>query len=249
MSFKTVIILCRPETSMNIGAVCRVMANTGLSELRITGNKTDYNETEVLKLALQADYIWKKTKFFPPTADGLKEAGADCSALAGTTRRTGQKRKTRGITPEELCGNIEKFYGTSLGIVFGNERTGLTDEELNQCTFAINIPAEKNFGSYNLSHAVLILAYSLYSSQKNYRRTEIPVEQKSNLKKIRETSKKICSYLTDLGMFKTGGKNENEAFFTKLLSSAGASEFDTEHLEGIFKKIFYIKNNSEDKGV
>ena len=239
--FEKTIILCRPETSMNIGAVCRAMANTGLSDLRIVGKKTDYNEADIFKLALHAGYILRNARFFPPSIEGLKKAGSDCSALAGTSRRSGQKRGAVWMTPEQLCAQREKFYGGRLGIVFGNERTGLTDEEISVCTFFVNIPADDNFGSYNLSHAVLIISYLLYAAENNNNFVKPPFRKKADLNCIRNASQEICAYLTRMGMFKAGGKTENENFFTKLLSSAGASEFDTGHLTGIFKKIFYIK--------
>lgn len=217
-NFEKAVILCRPDFSTNIGAVCRAMANTGLSDLRIIGNKLDYDENEVLRLAIHADYIWKNAKFFDDGADSVSIAGADCSALAGTTRRVGKKRKSYGETPEDLCSNLHRFYGGRLGIVFGNERTGLTDKELLQCTFSINIPADKNFGSYNLSHAVLILGYSLFIAENNNTvDNSIIKTDKASLEKIRNASEQICSNLFSLGMFQHGGKEENEEFFTRLL--------------------------------
>lgn len=217
------------------------MANTGLNDLRITGKKEDYDETEVLKLALHASHIWKNARFYPPSVEGLKEAGADCSALAGTSRRTGHKRKNLGMSPEELCLNLKNFYGGRLGLVFGNERTGLTDEELNICSFSVNIPAEEDYGSYNLSHAVLVLCYSLYIAEKGNKPEEKNIHlKKASMKMIQDNAEQICKYLTGLGLFKKGGKKENETFFTELLSSAGASEFDTMHLTEIFKKLFFM---------
>ena len=44
--------------------------------------------------------------------------------------------------------------GAKVAVVFGNERTGLTDEQLNQCTAGVTIPSSDGFGSLNLSHAV-----------------------------------------------------------------------------------------------
>lgn len=241
MNFEKTIILCRPETSANIGAVCRVMANTGLHDLRITGKKEDYDEDEVLKLALHASHVWKNARFFPPSEEGLIKAGADCSVLAGTSRRTGNKRKNLGMSPEELCMDLKRFYGGRLGLVFGNERTGLTDEELNLCSFSVNIPADEAFGSYNLSHAVLILTYSLYIHEREAKALKDNIHlKKASMEMIRQSSEEICSYLVGLGLFKKGGKKENEIFFTELLSSAGATEFDTMHLNEIFKKLFFM---------
>lgn len=217
------------------------MANTAFDDLRITGKKEDYDETEVLKLALHASHIWENAHFYPPTDAGLKEAAADCSVLIGTSRRTGHKRKDLGISPETLCLDLKKFYGGRLGLVFGNERTGLTDEELNMCSFSVNIPAEEKFGSYNLSHAVLILCYSIYIAEKDNPLIEKNIYlTKASMKIIQENSEQICKYLSGLGLFKKGGKKTNETFFIELLSSAGASEFDVMHLTEIFKKLFFM---------
>ena len=60
------IILCRPEISKNIGSVCRAMANNDCSDLRIVGNRADYDEEEILRLAIHAQSIWHTAHFFPP---------------------------------------------------------------------------------------------------------------------------------------------------------------------------------------
>ena len=156
------VILCRPEISRNIGAVCRSMANNNCSDLRIIGNKNDYDEEEILRLAIHAGEIWQKAHFFEPSIEGLKASVADCSIVAGTTRRVGEKRKSWGMTPEDFASFSFNTAGGCTGIVFGNERTGLTDEELNVCSVAINIPSAPDFPSLNLSHAVQIVCYTLF---------------------------------------------------------------------------------------
>lgn len=240
------IILCRPESSCNIGAVCRVMANTGISDLRIVGKKENYCEDEVLTLALKAENIWHNAKFFDDNIQGLKQAASDCSILVGTSRRLGHKRKDKIMSPEEFCADLNKFAKGKIGLLFGNERTGLTDEEISCCSFSINIPSDDNFGSYNLSHAVLILAYSIFISEKNITEKkekdycQNPFKQKADMGQIQTAAQTICCYLENIGMYKKNGKEANEQFFIELLSSAAASEFTVNHLTEIFKKICYI---------
>ena len=65
------VILCRPEISRNIGAVCRSMANNNCSDLRIIGNKKDYDEEEILRLAIHAGTIWQQARFFEPSIMAL----------------------------------------------------------------------------------------------------------------------------------------------------------------------------------
>jgi len=164
---ETVVVLCRAETSLNVGAVCRVMANTDLDCLRIVGDKNIYNETQVLTLALHSKNIWERAEFFPATIEGLKAATSDCHCVFATTRRIGIKRKHQGLTPEDFAKLASRASNEKIAIVFGNERTGLTDEEVEVCSHSINIPASEKYGSYNLSHAVLIIAYTLFTAKRH----------------------------------------------------------------------------------
>ena len=76
-----IIILDHPDESRNIGAACRAMANNDLSELRIVGNKSDYDIEHIHVLAIHAGGIFDNAKFF----NSIKEATADCTICAGTT--------------------------------------------------------------------------------------------------------------------------------------------------------------------
>lgn len=163
-----VVVLCRAETSLNVGAVCRVMANCDLKNLRIVADKNIYNETEVLTLALHARPIWDEAEFFPATLQGLKDAIKDCNAVFATTRREGAKRKHAGLSPVDFVRLSHREKYQKVAIVFGNERTGLTDEEVAVCSHSINIPSSSSYPSYNLSHAVLIVAYTFFTYEKEW---------------------------------------------------------------------------------
>ena len=98
MNFSNVvIILCRPEESRNVGAVCRAMANNSLKTLRIVGKKEDFDEERVRILAIHAAPIWENAMFF----DSITEAAKDCTIIAGTTRRRG-KNAASSFYPKNL---------------------------------------------------------------------------------------------------------------------------------------------------
>ena len=246
-----IVILCRAETSLNVGAVCRVMANTDLSVLRIVGNKNTYNETEVLTLALHARYIWDEANFFPPTLEGLKNATSDCNAVFATTRRVGVKRKNQGLSVSEFVHLSKKENFKKIAIVFGNERTGLTDEEVSVCSHAINISSSKNYPSYNLSHAVLIIAYSLFMEKEKTQSTKdekiIPLlKWKNNNEEKREiitfnTSCEIASNITskleEMGLYRKGGKKDCNIFLSQMMIRAKLTEEEAEFFQDIFNKL------------
>ena len=151
MNLKNVcIILAHPEESRNIGSACRAMANCGIECLRIVGCRSNYDDERVKILAIHAAEIWERAEFF----SDIKSATADCILSAATTRRRGKKRKGKLFLPEEFCEFAKNSSDGKIAIVFGNERAGLSDEEVASCTIGVTIPSSENFPSLNLSHAV-----------------------------------------------------------------------------------------------
>lgn len=230
-----VIILSHPEESRNIGAVCRGMANNDLHTLRIVGKREDYDDAHVRVLAIHAAYIWDNAVFY----DSITEASADCVCAAGTTRRRGKKRKGKLLLPEEFADFAEKCDG-KVAVVFGNERTGLTDEELLECTMGVTIPSSESFASLNLSHAVQIIAYHLFrSTQKNYTGyTPIP------LSRLDETVTNIADNLQKIGFFSRTGRPDMEQFWRNVLSRAALSEGEAKYIEKIFDKAAGLSTHS-----
>lgn len=238
------VILCRPEISRNIGAVCRAMANNNCTDLRIAGNREDYDENEILRLAIHAGTIWQNARFFEPSITGLKTSVADCCIIAGTTRRVGEKRKSWGMTPEDFASFSFNTAEGLTGLVFGNERTGLTDEELNVCSVAVNIPSAADFPSLNLSHAVQIVCYTLFRaySPRKYGYERIPYTQ------VTSAAEHINRCLCNMGLFKHAGKEDNIRFFKEIIARAGLSVREARYLEELFQKLCYVKcRNAAEK--
>lgn len=239
MPTKKIIVLCRPDESRNIGSVCRAMMNMDLYELRIVGKKEDYDDEKVRRLAVHATEIWENVKFF----DSLKKAIEDCFISAGTTRRKGKKRKNWAMTPEEFCFFADKSDKGNVAIIFGNERTGLTDEELEECNCAVNIPSSDRFPSLNLSHAVQIIAYTLYRSNAKRSFGYEPISLQEN----HEAVKKMMQSLKKIGFFSLGNEKDMKNFFTNMISRAVFSKSEVKYLEQIFSKAAGLISKNNDK--
>lgn len=231
---KVFIVLSRPDESRNIGSACRAMANNDITHLRIVGKKSDYDIEQIYRLAIHADYIFDSAEFF----NSITEATKDCSIAAGTTRRRGQNRKGKLLLPEEFAeiaknqtGKNEKD-GANIAVVFGNERTGLTDEELKECTLGVTIPSSNSFGSLNLSHAVQIISYHLFRKKNEGFSGYTPL----SLERLGKTVDVITDNLQKIGFFKITGRKDMEAFWKSILSRAALSESEAKYLEKIFSK-------------
>ncbi|OQA63068.1 MAG: putative tRNA/rRNA methyltransferase [Spirochaetes bacterium ADurb.Bin269] len=238
-----VIVLCRPEESRNIGSVCRAMKNMGCYTLRIVGKAEDYSDPQVRTLALHAADIWESAQFYPPDAQGLAQAISDCTIAAGTTRRMGQKRKSWGMTPEQFAELTLNAGESTFAAVFGNERTGLTDEELNCCSLALNIPSNDDFPSLNLSHAVQIVTYALFRTRDNRKRgyNHIPLAQ------VQDLVATISGHMDRIGIYTHAGKEENERFLEGIFARAALSGNEARHIEKLFRKMAYIRCNHEQQ--
>ncbi|MCR4713787.1 MAG: RNA methyltransferase [Treponemataceae bacterium] len=223
------IVLTHPEESRNIGSACRAMANMGIKKLRIVGKREDYKDRQIRILAIHAAYIWDNAEFF----DSITQATSDCVISAGTTRRRGKKRKEWLVTPEEFVSNGAFTEQGNIAVVFGNERTGLTDEELEECTMGIQIPSSPEFPSLNLSHAVQIMCYTLYRKLETPNFTGYtPI----SLERLDKTVTIIADNLQKIGFFSVTGRPEMENFWKGILSRSALSEGEAAYLEKIFTK-------------
>lgn len=234
---QVVIVLCNPNEGKNIGAVCRAMFTMGLSRLRIVGHRADYDDEDIRTLSVHAFHLWEQAEFF----DNLTDAVADCVFAAGTTRRGGHKRSFSTASPRELASRVLSLYSESrAAIVFGNERTGLTEDELNICSFSVSIPAVEKAGSLNLSHAVQIIAYELYlafqSTVHIASQTVFSAGVSVSLSRIDKTVDKIILNLKEIGFFSLGKPEYMKRFWRSVFSRAALSEEEALYIEKIFDK-------------
>jgi tRNA/rRNA methyltransferase/tRNA (cytidine32/uridine32-2'-O)-methyltransferase len=233
-----IIILCRPSEPGNTGAVCRVLKNMGLSRLRLV-TPAPLNDGEVRARAVHAGDVWEQTRVF----DSLESAVADCSLVIGTTRRRGRRRKSVTMTPREAAVYLRDRPGPA-ALVFGNERTGLEDRELRLCHLASHIPADGAFPSLNLSHAVQIYAYELFTVLGPDRE-----EPQGRWKPLDQTGisalvDSVTGSLASLGFYQHPGREDQARFFQDVFSRAALNAGEARYLEGIFVKAARLVHKS-----
>ena len=252
-----VIVLSRPERAGNVGAVCRAMKNMGLSRLRLVAPVTDTfslseaglgfgGDLAVIRArAIHAVDVWEKAETF----DTLAAAVKDCAVVVGTTRRRGSHRKQVTMTPSETAGFLKTHPGPA-ALVFGNERTGLEDEELELCNFASHILANETFPSLNLSHAVQIYAYELFRALAYPSSEGAPVEAvKGQWVPLDQTAieilvGEIMENLKTLGFYKRLGQKEQERFFRDIFSRSAMTEREGRYFAGIIAKAVRLAQKS-----
>lgn len=151
-----VIILVRPQLGENIGSAARVMANFGLSEMRLVTPRDGWPNAKADALAGHAKDILEAAQLF----DTVQDAVADLQLTFATSAR--DRAMSKPVSePEEAVQKIRSAVAVNIrsGVLFGAERTGLENEELMSADAVLTIPTTGKYASLNLSHAVGILAY------------------------------------------------------------------------------------------
>ena len=228
------IVLVEPQSSANIGAVCRGMKTMGITKLSIVG-KTIYDTAKIKNLAVHSFDIYEKSKRY----NNLKQALINSVLSAGTTRRIGKRRKYISVFPEELARKIDSIGSGEISIVFGRESSGLTVEELEECNIAVTIPSSPESPSLNLAQAVQVISYTIYRS--NFEGEGYKPVNSGRMRQIIET---ILDSLESIEFFKKNEKNELEHFFSDIFMRAGMSQTESLRMEKTFKKIAGLKTKN-----
>ncbi|MBT3295276.1 MAG: RNA methyltransferase [Verrucomicrobia bacterium] len=164
------IVLVGPLYGGNVGSVCRAMSNTGIKELAIADPRP-LNMLEARMMSCHAEPLLRARQTF----DTLAEAVADCGLVIGTSARRGLYRQ-HAKSPRDWAPTIlEASAHSKVGLVFGREDKGLSNEELALCTHIVQIPTTDESMSINLAQSVMICCYELFTAAGIYE----PPEEKS----------------------------------------------------------------------
>jgi len=153
------IVLVEPQSPGNVGMVCRAMKNMGLSSLKLV-NPCPIDHPEALMFAVSARDLLEKARIFPDLASAL----ADTPLSVATTRRHGKYRQEI-FAPKEIVAKLASADSAlnRAALVFGREDSGLTTAEVALCRWQATIPTAAEYGSLNLSQAVLLFCYEIFT--------------------------------------------------------------------------------------
>ena len=155
------IVLVETSHGGNIGAVARAMKNMCLEDLALV-NPRQFMTEECVARASGADDILQEASVH---AD-LDAALADCALVVGASARLRTVAWPQ-LDPRQCAGLVAEraAQGQQVALVFGRERTGLTNAELERCQYLVHIPANPDYSSLNLAMAVQVLGYELMMQQ------------------------------------------------------------------------------------
>jgi TrmH family RNA methyltransferase len=152
------VVLVRARNPNNIGAVARAMHGFGFQDLRLV---SDYPvSVEQARSAIDASDILATAKTFSTVAEAI----AGCTLVVGTTA-VGDRKREHTLHPLAQGGDLIAASHGPVALLFGSEKTGLSNEDLSHCNWLVTVPMHATPGmrhaSMNLGQAVAVCLYEL----------------------------------------------------------------------------------------
>ena len=150
------IVLVETSHPGNIGAVARAMKNMCLDQLALV-NPRYFPSAEAIARASGADDVLQQAR----VCGSLDEAIADCHLVVGASARLRSVQWPQ-LNPRECAERLTELAASApVAIVFGREKSGLSNSELERCQYLVHIPANSGYSSLNLAMAVQVISYEL----------------------------------------------------------------------------------------
>ena len=176
-------ILVRPQMGENIGSVARAIKNFNIKYLRIVNPRCNWPSQKALATSVGAKDVLKSAKIY----DSVKKSIKDLDIIFASTSRI-RKVNKKVISVSNLKTKIKK--DRKVGILFGPESSGLSNDEISCANYLVKIPSNKKFSSLNLSHSAIIFCFEIFQhfSRKKF-------EYKSSYKSLVAKKSEVNKFL------------------------------------------------------
>jgi len=148
-------ILVRPQMGENIGSVARAIKNFNIKHLRIVNPRCGWPNQKALATSVGAKDILKSIKIY----NSIEKSIDDLDIIFASTSRI-RKVNKKIISILDLKKNIKRKR--KIGILFGPEASGLSNDEISYADYLVKIPTNKKFSSLNLSHSAIIFSFEIF---------------------------------------------------------------------------------------
>ena len=150
-------ILVRPQMGENIGSVARAIKNFNIKNLRIVNPKCNWPNQKAIAISVGAKDVLRSSKIY----NSIDKSVGDLDIIFATTSRI-RKVNKKIISILDIKKKLKKKQ--KIGIIFGPESSGLSNDEVNCADYLVKIPANKKFSSLNLSHSVILFCFQLFQN-------------------------------------------------------------------------------------
>jgi len=224
-------VLVRTSHPGNIGAAARAIRTMGFERLNLVAPHR-FPHADAVAMAAGALELLDDTVITPTLVDAV----ADCTLVLGCTAR---KRvvQLEELSPRQAAARaLAASAHGEVAIVFGNERTGLENDELMSCHAAVHIPSVEDFPSLNLAQAVQLLAYELRLAllDQTPAVVEEPREPLASIEELEHFFGHLAQMLDDIDFHKGRSPMTIMKRLRRLFLRTGLEQREVRILRGIF---------------
>jgi len=232
------VVLVATRNPLNLGASARAMSNFGFMQLRVV-NPYEVAFREA-RSAVGAAELLKNAEEFGSVA----EAVADCRLVVGTTAVRHRELQHRMHALPEAARQIRRqLQAGDVALLFGSEKTGLSNESLSHCQWLLRIPTREEHPSMNLGQAVAVCLYEIARGKPGAR---ISAQSKTaSAGSLERITQEMLAALRVSGYLKAEQGAASDAKVRRMVRRLGLNADDAEVLLGMLKQMLWKMRRSE----
>jgi TrmH family RNA methyltransferase len=228
------IVLVRSRNPLNIGAAARAMSNFGALHLRVV---TPYEKAfrEAVSAVGAAPLLAKAEEL-----DSVADATRDCSLVVGTTAIGHRELQHELYSLGGAAKRIRKRLADGrVAILFGSEKTGLSNHDLSHCHFLLRIPTREEHRSMNLAHSVAIVVYEISRGPVTAKSKSKLSSAAADMESVNRIATALLEALHVSGYIHRRSAATAEEKLRRMLRRFQLSSADAEVLLGMLRKILW----------
>jgi tRNA/rRNA methyltransferase len=199
------IILVNPQLGENIGSVARIMKNFAVNDLRIISPRDGWPNDRANILAAGGQDIIDNAVIYNNLVDAIK----DLSHLYACSARVRNMNKETYDLKDHIADLKENpdIINSKLGVMFGSERSGLNNEDINYAKKIINISGNPEYNILNLAQSVALICYEYFGLKNLANKSKSKfLSEAANLEEVNFFIRSLQNILEKKGEFKDEGR-------------------------------------------
>jgi tRNA/rRNA methyltransferase len=231
------VVLVEPQGALNIGSVCRAMANFGFSDLRLVQPEADHLGDEARRMAVKAGALLEGARIYPDLAAAL----GDCQMAFGTTRRFGKYREDF-LHPDGAARTLLPWTEEGrVALVFGREDKGLLTAELDLCQRFVTIPTSEELPSMNLAQAVSLCLYETAKAFAEGNGKSLGERRLATGEVVEGMFAHMKKTLLDIGYLDPQNPDHILHTFRRIFGRSGLNDREVRILHGLLRSIDWVE--------
>jgi tRNA/rRNA methyltransferase len=230
-------VLVETSRAGNVGSVARAMKTMGFSDLVLVAPRAEdpLNDPEAVAFASGATDVLQNARIVATVAEALE--GINFAAAVSARLR---EFSPPVWTPREFASHVAGQAELAPALILGNERFGLPNQVVEQCNVLINIPANPEYSSLNLSQAAQVLAYECRQAASGETSGQLPIGFKgdaASLAQIEGMYAHLEEALVSIGFLDADNPKKLMPRLKRLFARTGLETEEVNILRGIARQI------------